>query len=151
MNQEIERKFLLKQLPPHFDKMRGAPIEQGYLAIEPHGNQVRLRKRGEAVSLTVKRGKGLVRAEHEIELTLAQFAALWPLTAGRRLAKQRFETPYAGQTIEIDVYSGKNSGLVVAEVEFESAQAAREFVPPDWFAQDVSERPEYSNRNLARE
>jgi len=151
MNQEIERKFLLKQLPPLFDQMKSAPIEQGYLAIEPHGNQVRLRKKGETVSLTVKRGDGLVRAEHEIELTPEQCAALWPLTAGRRLTKQRYETPYAGRIIEIDVYGGKNSGLVVAEVEFDSAQAAHAFVPPDWFAQDVSERPEYSNRNLARE
>ena len=151
MNQEIERKFLLKQLPPHFEQLRGAPIEQGYLAIEPNGNQVRLRKKGETFSLTAKRGEGLVRDEHEIELTPAQFAALWPLTAGRRLTKQRYETPYAGRTIEIDVYGGINSGLVVAEVEFDSELAAREFVPPDWFAQDVSERPEYSNRNLARE
>ena len=101
MNQEIERKFLLKQLPPHFEQLKGAPMEQGYLAIEPQGNQVRLRKKGDTVSLTVKRGEGLVRDEHEIE--------------------------------------------------FDSAEAAREFVPPDWFAEDVSERPEYSNRNLARE
>ena len=129
----------------------GTPLEQGYLAIEPEGNQVRLRKKGGSFSLTVKRGEGLARIEHEVELTPKQFAALWPLTAGRRLTKQRFETPYAGHTIEIDVYGGKNSGLVVAEVEFETEEAAHAFVPPDWFAGDVSERAEYSNRNLARE
>ena len=112
---------------------------------------MRLRKKGESAWLTVKRGEGLVRAEHEIELTPAQFAALWPLTAGRRLTKRRSEIPHAGRTVAIDVYEGQNSGLVVAEVEFESAEAARAFVPPGWFAQDVSARPEYSNCNLARE
>ena len=150
-NQEIERKFLLKELPPHFEKLTGVPIQQGYLAIEAGGNQVRLRKMGETVFLTAKRGEELVRAEHEIELSPLQFAALWPLTAGRRLTKKRYKMPYAGQTIEIDVYGGKNSGLVVVEVEFGSEEEAHAFVPPDWFAQDVSDRPEYSNRNLARE
>jgi adenylate cyclase len=151
MNQEIERKYLLKELPPHFDQLQGALIEQGYLAIEPGANQVRLRKKADIATLTVKRGEGLVRDEHEIELSPSQFDALWPLTAGRRLTKCRYKTPWAGRVIEIDVYGGKNSGLVVAEVEFESAEAAHAFVPPEWFAGEVSERPEYSNRNLARE
>ena len=151
MHQEIERKFLLKQLPPLFEGAEGAPIEQGYLAIEPKGCQVRLRKKGALFFLTAKRGEGTVRDEHEIELTPAQFEALWPMTAGRRLTKTRHEIPYEGWTVEIDIYSGKNSGLVVAEVEFDSEEAARNFVPPAWFGQDVSDRPEYGNRNLARE
>ncbi|MCX6967560.1 MAG: CYTH domain-containing protein [Verrucomicrobia bacterium] len=151
MNQEIERKFLLKKLPEGFERTASAPIQQGYLALEPGGNQVRLRKKGEKHSLTVKRGKGLVREEHEITLTRDQFEKLWPLTAGRRLSKHRHEIPYGGVTIEIDLYGGINSGLVVAEVEFASEAAAHAFVPPKWFAQEVSDRPEYSNRNLARE
>ena len=151
MSQEIERKFLLKTLPPHFEENGGFLIDQGYLAIEPHGIQVRLRKKGEAAFLTCKRGEGVVREEHEIELSRAQFDALWPLTAGRRLVKRRHEIPYREHVIEIDIYGGSNRGLIVAEVEFESESAAREFVPPDWFARDVSGSPEYSNRNMARE
>jgi len=103
MSQEIERKFLLKALPPHFEQNAGFLIAQGYLAIEPYGTQVRLRKKGEAAFLTCKRGQGLVREEHEIELSPAQFDALWPLTAGRRLVKRRHEIPYQGHVIEIDV------------------------------------------------
>ena len=151
MGQEIERKFLLRQLPPFLERSRSAPIEQGYLAIEPHGTQVRLRKKGESAFLTVKRGEGTVREEYEIELTAAQFTALWPLTAGRRLIKTRHEIPFAGRTIEIDIYGGSNGGLVVAEVEFESEEAARNFAPPEWFGEEVSGRPEYGNRRLARE
>ena len=151
MSLEIERKFLLKTLPPHFEANDGLWIEQGYLAIEPHGTQVRLRKKGETAYLTCKRGVGTVREEYEVEISAAQFDALWPLTAGRRLVKRRHEIPYQGHMIEIDVYDGTNRGLVVAEVEFESETAARAFVPPDWFAQDVSGSDEYSNRHLARE
>lgn len=151
MGQEIERKFLLKTLPPHLEENDGFPIEQGYLAIEPHAIQVRLRKKGDTAYLTCKRGEGTVREEYEIELSPAQFNALWPLTAGRRLLKRRYEIPYRGHVIEIDIYDGSNRGLVVAEVEFESESDARDFVPPDWFAEDVSGSPQYSNRNLARE
>jgi CYTH domain-containing protein len=151
MNQEIERKFLLKSLPPHFEENDGFLIEQGYLAIEPHGTQVRLRKKGKTAYLTCKRGGGTVREEYEVELSAAQFDALWPLTAGRRLVKRRHEVPYQGHVVEIDIYNGSNRGLIVAEVEFESEDAARDFVPPDWFAKDVSGSPKYSNRNLARE
>ena len=149
---EIERKFLLRTLPPGFETLRGAPIAQGYLATEPDGRQVRLRKKGSSLFLTAKGApRGYARQEIEIELTPAQFAALWPLTAGRRLAKKRFEVPFGGRVIEIDVYGGKHQGLVVAEVEFESEAAARAFAPPEWFAEDISARPEYSNRTLATE
>lgn len=151
MSQEIERKFLLRTLPPQLERAKGVPVAQGYLAIEPGGLQVRLRKKGEAPWLTVKRGEGMVREEHEVELAPAQFEALWPLTAGRRLTKTRHVIPYGDLRIEVDIYTGANQGVVVAEVEFESEEAARSFIPPDWFAEDVSDRPEYSNRNLARE
>jgi len=149
---EIERKFLLRALPPHFAEVKGTPIDQGYLAVEPSGRQVRLRKRGGTFCLTAKGSQqGYAREEIEIALTPAQFSALWPLTAGRRLTKERFEVPLEGRIVEIDVYGGGNRGLVAAEVEFESEEAAHAFTPPEWFAEDISERPEYSNRNLARE
>jgi CYTH domain-containing protein len=151
MGQEIERKFLLKTLPPDFDQNGGFRIEQGYLATEPHGLQVRLRKKGEKAFLTCKRGLGIVREEHEIELSDVQFETLWPLTAGRRLVKRRHEIPYRGHLVEIDVYERTNQGLIVAEVEFETEAAAAAFIPPGWFAQEISGNPEYSNRNLARE
>jgi CYTH domain-containing protein len=152
MNQEIERKFLLKTLPPDLGRREGASIEQGYLAVEPHGFQVRLRKKGETAFLTVKgEPNGYARQETEVELSSAQFETLWPLTAGRRLRKTRYEIPFEKWTVEIDVYGGCNQGLVVAEVEFESEEEAHRFAPPGWFAQDVSGEAAYSNRNLARE
>lgn len=151
MSQEIERKFLIRHLPAPLDSMKGTPIAQGYLSIEPQGNQVRLRKKGVDAILTVKRGQGIVREEHEIALTPTQFEALWPLTTGRRLTKVRYETPYDGKIVEIDVYGGINEGLIVAEVEFETESAAEAFIPPEWLGKDVSNCPEYGNPYLARE
>jgi adenylate cyclase len=152
MKQEIERKFLVKTLPPEFAQSLGADIAQGYLALEPTGRQVRLRKKGERFILTAKgANNGLTRAELEVELTAAQFEELWPLTAGRRLLKTRHEIPWKEFTVEIDVYGGTNEGLVVAEVEFTSEKEARCFTPPGWLGRDISGEAAYSNPTLARE
>ena len=117
-SREIERKFLLKQLPDKLKRSRRYVIAQGYLATEPAGRQVRLRKKGKTASLTFKVGRGRAREEREIKLSSKQFAALWPATAGRRLRKLRYEIPWGDVLIEIDIYRGRHSGLVVAEVEF---------------------------------
>ena len=54
-SREIERKFLLKRFPPGLKKFPHDTIEQGYLAVGRGGLQVRLRKKGDARSLTFKR------------------------------------------------------------------------------------------------
>jgi CYTH domain-containing protein len=150
-NREIERKFLVKQLPDKLNRSRRYIIAQGYLASEPGGRHVRLRKKGKTASLTFKVGRGAHREEREIRLTPKQFAALWPATAGRRLRKVRYDIPWRNLVIEIDVYRGKHSGLVVAEVEFPGLATCREFKPPRWFGREVTGQKRYSNVRLANE
>src|SRR5437762_2735468 len=150
-SREIERKFLLKELPPGLNRFRSHVIAQGYLASEPGGRHVRLRKKGKTASLTFKVGRGAHREEREIKLTPKQFAALWPATAGRRLRKVRYDIPWRNLLIEIDVYRGKHSGLVVAEVEFPDLATCREFKPPRWFSREVTGQKRYSNVRLANE
>jgi CYTH domain-containing protein len=112
---------------------------------------VRLRKQGETASLTFKVGRGAHREEREIKLSAKQFARLWPATVGRRLYKLRYEVPWKNVLIEVDVYRGKHSGLVVAEVEFPNRTACREFRPPEWFGTEVTGNKRYSNVRLATE
>jgi adenylate cyclase len=146
---EIERKFLLKRFPPNLKKYPHDTIEQGYLAVGRGGLQVRLRKKGSVLSLTYKEGTRGEREEREIRVSLEQFNALWPATAGRRLTKVRYDVPWKKHTIEIDVYRGRHDGLVVAEVEFDDQNSAAEFQRPDWLGRDVSGKPKYSNVALA--
>jgi adenylate cyclase len=150
-NREIERKFLVKRLPDKLKRRRHFIIEQGYLATEPPGRQVRLRKAGNATSLTFKVGRSSHREEREIKLSAKQFAALWPGTAGRRLRKMRYEIPWHNVMIEIDVYRGRHAGLVVAEVEFPDTASCRRFDPPCWFGREVTGEQRYSNVRLALE
>jgi len=148
---EIERKFLLKRFPPDMKKYPHDTIEQGYLAVGRGGLQVRLRKKGSVLSLTYKEGTRGEREEREIRLSLEQFNALWPATAGRRLTKVRYDVPWKKHAIEIDVYRGRHDGLVVAEVEFDDQKSAAEFQRPDWLGRDVTGKPKYSNVALAHD
>lgn len=148
-NREIERKFLVKSLPVNLKQSRSFVIEQGYLATEAAGRQVRLRKTDRAASLTFKVGRGSHREEREIKLTPKQFAALWPATVGRRLRKVRYEIPWKSLLIELDIYRGRHAGLVVVEVEFPDRASCGRFKPPSWFGREVTGEKRYSNVRLA--
>ena len=150
-SREIERKFLVKDLPSALRRSRRFIIAQGYLATESGGRHVRLRKKGKTASLTFKVGRGNAREEREIRLSAKQFAALWPATRGRRLRKVRYEIPWEKLLIEIDIYRGAHRGLVVAEVEFPNHAARKKFKPPSWFGREVTGNNRYSNIRLATE
>lgn len=144
MAREIERKFLVKRLPFDSETSPFVPIEQGYLALEPEGQEVRLRRKGELYYLTVKSQGTLVREEYEVELSKEQFEVLWPGTAGRRLQKDR----YFFETFEVDIYKGNLQGLVVAEIEFGEAEKAKSFQLPDWLGKEITHINFLKNRNL---
>jgi CYTH domain-containing protein len=144
---EIERKFLIDRVPS--DAPEGDPIEQGYVPLESEESELRLRRRVAAFTVTVKRGTGLEREEHEFGILPAMFAIVWPLTEGARIEKERARIPHGELTIELDRYRGDLEGLVVAEVEFPNSEDADAFEPPDWFGREVTGEPAYSNRELA--
>ena len=149
MDREIERKFLVKELPGDLPSYPHNEISQGYLVSLDDGTQVRLRKKGECHSLTFKRGTGNVREEREVDLSAEQFDALWPATEGKRLVKTRYEISFGDRVVEIDVYHDRHEGLVVAEVEFDEEEKAKAFQPPNWLGEDVTGDPRYSNQLLA--
>jgi CYTH domain-containing protein len=142
---EIERKWRVTAVPPEAAAWPRERIDQGYLAIQADGGEVRVRRKGERCVLTVKSRGGLVRDEYEITLTPEQFQTLWPATAGRRVEKTR----YRRDGIELDVYTGALAGLIVAEVEFASETEAAAYDPPPWFGEEVTDELRYRNSALA--
>ena len=147
---EIERKFVLSGPPAGLDGHPHARVEQGYVALDPNGTEVRVRRRGEDRTLTIKSGAGLVRTEAESALEPRRFEELWPLTDGRRVVKTRYLVPLAdGLTAEVDVYEGALDGLVTAEVEFADEAASEAFQAPGWLGTEVTGDKRYANRSLA--
>ena len=146
---EIERKFLVEELPAGLGACPRDEIEQGYVALDGDV-EIRIRRFGKLAFLTIKSGGDLVRLEEEFEIDARRFAALWPLTHRRRLEKTRYLIPAAGGVrIELDVYHGQLNGLLTAEVEFESPAAAAAFSPPAWLGRDVTDDARYKNKHLA--
>lgn len=143
---EIERKFLLTRLPDNLPP--GAAIRQGYLAVDGTV-EVRVREIGDEAVLTIKAGHGEERVEEEVPISPERFAALWPLTAGRRVSKTRHRLAFDPHVVEVDVYDAPLAGLLVAEVEFASSQASREFAPPPWLGAEVTGDRRYANASLA--
>jgi CYTH domain-containing protein len=149
MMPEIERKWVLPA-PPELAGAESRRVEQGYVALDAAGAEVRVRRAGDELTLTVKSAPGLVRVEEELALSEAQFASLWALTEGRRVVKTRHLVPLDdGLVGEVDVYEGALSGLVTAEVEFGSEAASAAFAAPPWLGLEVTGDKRYANRSLA--
>jgi len=145
---ETERKFLVQELPEDLKAFPRDKIRQGYLASED-GTEVRVRAVGKKYYLTVKAGGGVSRDEVELRLRPKDFAALWPLTRGKRVWKRRYHIPHGNRTVEVDVYRHRLKGLITAEVEFPTAEAAEKFKVPEWLGRDITEDHRYANRTLA--
>ena len=147
---EIERKFVVAELPPGMAEHPGQRIEQGYLAIAPDGVEVRVRRRDGQATLTVKSGPAQVRTEEELAIDKRRFESLWRLTEGRRVSKTRHELPLeGGLTAELDVYDGAHDGLLTVEIEFPSLEASEGFAPPPWIGREVTGDARYANQSLA--
>lgn len=150
---EIERKYLLRGLPTAVRDVRPSAIEQGYLPGERLVERVRrVRAPDGAVRCyrTVKSGLGLARLEIEEAASEALFAALWPLTEGRRVLKERYVVPDGALRWEVDRFTDRE--LVLAEIELPDADARPPL--PAWLAghvvREVTGEPEYANSTLAR-
>ena len=146
---EIERKFLLDELPQWLGSRDSVEIAQGYLAIAETA-EVRVRRSAGEWVLTVKRGSGEAREEIEVGLSEAVAGVLWSATGDRRIAKRRHLVPLdEGLGAEVDVYSGRLGGLAVVEVEFPDEAAAKAFRPPPWFGRELTGERAYANQSLA--
>ena len=85
MSKEIEKKFLLRNLPSGIGEK--TKILQGYLSVgDP---EVRVRSKGDKFFLTRKGGEGFVREEEEYEISRQVFDILWSLTENARIEKTR--------------------------------------------------------------
>ena len=150
MGAEVERKFLLAERPDGLEDHPAQRLEQGYLAIDPAGAEVRVRRKDDKTLMTVKSGLGLVRAEEEFAVEPELFDRLWPLTGDRQVVKTRYLVPLGdGLTAEVDDYHGALAGLLTAEVEFPDEAAAHAFSAPGWMGEDVTGDKRYANQRLA--
>lgn len=146
-NTEIERKFLIKELPKNLEKYKKIEMTQGYLNTSP---VVRVRRENNDYFLTYK-GSGLLsHSEYNLPLNEEAFKHLLSKCDGIIISKIRYKIPLEnGLVAELDIFNGDLAALKLAEVEFESVDAANAFTPPTWFGEDVTTDKRYRNSYIS--
>ncbi len=154
---EIERKFTIKTLPENLEQYTKKEIEQAYLCRKP---TIRVRKSNDDYIFTYKSKQNpanpesaTARCNEEVELPLTQkaYEHLKEKADGQVISKTRYIIPIENnRNIELDVFHGYLEGLVFAEIEFDSEEAAAFYQLPDWFEEDVTFDRRYSNAVMSK-
>ena len=148
MGKEIERKFLLKNNTWKLKADSRTLIKQGYLNTSKE-RTVRVRVRGDKGYLTIK-GKtvGMTRLEFEYPIPVPEAMALLELCEQPIIEKARYLVKIGKLIWEVDIFSGDNAGLALAEVELTDENQR---VPiPRWIGQEVTGDPRYYNSSLVK-
>ena len=154
---EIEKKFRIKKLPDNLKEYEKKHIEQGYLCVNP---VVRIRKSDDKYILTYKSPIDKMQEENkdvrinnevEVYLTKEGYEHLREKIDDNLIEKTRYIIPLEdGHTGELDIFGGALEGLYFIEVEFDSEEDAKNFVPPKWFGENISDDKRYANSYLSK-
>lgn len=146
MATEIERKFLVdpeKWIPAG----QGTQMKQAYLGLAPNPT-VRIRIAGKRAFLTIKgRSETIARPEFEYEIPVADADEMMELAISGPVEKTRYKQVFEGFLWEIDVFSGANEGLILAEIELSSED--QKITLPDWVLDEVSDDGRFYNSYLS--
>lgn len=146
---EIERKFAVKSTNFLANAKESYKITQGYLNTDKN-RTVRIRIKGTKGFITVKgvsSADGLSRFEWEKEIDKKDAEALLLLCEDFVIDKTRYLVPFDAVVFEVDVFEGANKGLVIAEVELETAD--QQFEKPDWLGKELTGDERYYNAYLS--
>lgn len=149
MGFEIERKFLVRDDSWRNSVIRHVKIRQAYLDSDANvGIRVRVLDNNSATLTLKTRRSKLSRREFEYDIPTADAEELISLRRGNIVEKVRYIVP-AGELIwEIDVFSGENLGLVIAEIELPNQTHQIEL--PPWIGPEVTGQDRYYNGTLAQ-
>jgi len=145
---EIERKFLVRGDEWQRLVNDRTSIRQAYLASSDKASiRVRIEEES-AATLTIKSSPHqLRRLELEYPIPVLEAEVLMQLRRGSVIEKTRHVVPCGDLAWEIDVFSGENAGLTVAEIELRHEDERIEL--PKWIGAEVTGQLPYYNSSLA--
>lgn len=180
MGIEIEKKFTVKEISFDLDKYPFHEIEQGYLNVHP-AIRVRRQddiyymtyKGTPDSSFADKKSENIGQVEYNMPLDKASYEHMVLKADGNFIRKKRYLIPLNEDAfsaeyleadpdlkeqikkgeikIELDVFKAPFEGRILAEVEFPSEEAARNYHPAAWFDEDVTGNRKYSNSQMSIE
>lgn len=150
MGVEIEKKFLVNHDEwERLVKPSGEFYRQGYLLTDPN-KTIRVRQTTDKGFLTIKGiSVGATRAEYEYEIPVEEAKELLDQFSVAELSKIRYKIALDDHIWEVDVFFGKNEGLIVAEIELSTED--ENFSIPGWIDREVTGEERYYNSNLVTE
>lgn len=147
---EIERKFLVTSKMYRSEAISENRIVQGFLNTHPE-RTVRVRISGDKGYLTVKglsNPSGTSRFEWEHPISVPEAEALLALCEEGVIEKNRFEIKHGNHIFEVDEFLGKNTGLIIAEIELSEEKEL--FKKPSWLGKEVTGETRYYNSSLSK-
>lgn len=152
---ELERRYLLRHLPP--DWVEDRPhwhIVDRYII----NTRLRLRRMAPASGQpTIYKFGQKYRdvSQHETQRTMtnlyldeAEYLALAQLEA-REVVKRRYRYEHKSGVYSIDLFEGKLTGLILAEIEAQTEAELAGLTPPSFALKDVTDDPFFSGGRLA--
>lgn len=172
MGVEIERKFLVNELPGELDSYPFHVIEQGYLNVFP---AIRVRREDDFYYMTYKgdvTAEGnLGKTEYNLPLDKVSYEHLVEKADGNLIRKKRYLIPLNENAftedyteehqgiaemigsgaikIELDIFAAPFEEYILAEVEFPDEESAANYIPADWFGREVTGDRRYSNAYMS--
>ncbi|NMH24765.1 CYTH domain-containing protein [Flavobacterium solisilvae] len=147
---EIERKFLVISESFIGESFAQKRIVQAYLSSVPE-RTVRIRIKGDKGFITIKgksNNSGTTRLEWEKEISLQEAESLLSICESGIIDKIRYEVKVGNHVFEVDVFSGENEGLIIAEIELQSEHEI--FEKPLWLGKEVTNDERFYNSFLSK-
>ena len=153
---EIERKFLINNLPFILEDYPCSLIEQGYISTTP---VIRVRKKALVVEdkflnpkyiLTVKSKGLMVRQEYELDLDESEYESLLKKCSGNVITKKRYVIPLEDNlSLELDIFEGAFEGLIMGEIEFPDEASSKKYNPPEYLFREVTFDTNFHNSTMS--
>lgn len=140
MSFEIERKWVLRHLPDECMKTVPSNIEQCYFASNP---TVRIRKdlgHHNPYKITFKGRGGIKRVEIEDNISEETYNNLKNFMVDPKgiVNKLFWKIPIKGTKLSYEI-SVVDETWIYVEIEFETEEEARNYTPPDWFDEELTD------------
>lgn len=138
MPKEIERKFLIKTMP-NISGLESILYER-YFIFRNKNIEIRVQRKGSKYEFERKtKENSLTHSKQKFEISKEEFDFLKE-NSKESITRESFLLQ-SNPEISIKIYHGRFEGLNRVEVEFENEKLAEDYLPPDWFGEEITDTP----------
>lgn len=135
MQTEIERKWLVKELPD-LSKYKAIEYERHFLSISPNREE-RIQRVGDKYEYEVKETNNVYKSVKSKKIISVADFERYKTKSIKSITRSSY-TIQKSPEISVKIYHGIYKGLIRVEAEFSSESEAKIFVPPDWFGTEIT-------------